>query len=199
MRRRAIRSSAERSSAVKISSIALGSRAIAVSRPAEAVSASLSPKPDPNFDLTGTGVILLSQEPSWIRFLAGRLERLGACGFVSAPSDTVSSVLASGLDDCQRIAVVVDGQGVDPVELALAVRAQAAFGRVSLILLTTTHGLPPLAWRRQCAATISAASSDREISTELQTFGAREIFRQRPRKGFGNLPCGKHGLCASAR
>lgn len=125
-------------------------------------------------DLAGTGIILLSQEPTRVQPLASRMAQLGAKTFVVDRSDRISAVLASGMDDCRRITVVLDGQGVDPVAVALAMGQNALFGRVPLILLAGAQGLPPSALRHHYVTAISAASSDEEIWTALQIVGLLE-------------------------
>ena len=124
--------------------------------------------PDHRPDLSKIVVVLVSQEPDRVRSLASRLERLGAETLVLEQSDQISAALASDLDDDQRVVMVLDGQGVDPVVTAHAIRANTLFGRVPLVLLAATRSLPPLALRRHFITTIAATSSDNEIRTALQ-------------------------------
>lgn len=118
--------------------------------------------------LTGTGLILLSQEPSRLHMLAKRMERLGAKTFVVDRSEQVFEALACASESVQRLSLILDAQDLDPIATAMALRHDPLLTRVPLIMFAATRGLPPLALRCHYITSVTAASSDDELCTAVE-------------------------------
>ena len=95
-----------------------------------------------------------------------------ANAIVVEPDHRIGDARASeDMDDCRRFVMVLDGRGIQPVELALAMRQQCLVGDVPLVLLTATRGLLPLDQRRYFVTSISPTSSDERYGRRCGSSG----------------------------